>query len=136
MDVYHKILARVYKDSGGQESVRVDFGEILKQDGFLANIEQISSHMIKEGWITESDRKHHVQITHWGVAEAKKAARGVPDSSKSIEKDCSALISGAKELTVMCEEFAGAPSKKKLNEIEKRIGDFGKIIERLTGNVD
>ena len=135
MDVYHKILARVYKDSGGQESVRVDFGEILKQEGFLPSIEQISTHMIKEGWITDSDRKHHVQITHWGVAEAKKAARGVPDSAKAIEKDCYALIAGTKELTVMSEEFEGAPAKKKLQEIEKRLADIKKIVERLADNV-
>lgn len=136
MDVYHKILALVYKDSKGQESVRVDFGEILKQEGFFPSIEQIASHMIKEGWITDSDRKHHVQITHWGVAEAKKSARGVPDSAKSIEKDCNALISGSKELTVMSEEFAGAPAKKKLREIEKRLSEIGKLVERLSDNVD
>lgn len=136
MDVYHKILAMVYKDSKGQESVRVDFGEMLKQQGFLASIEQITSHMIKEGWITDSDRKNHVQITHWGIAEAKKAAKGVPDSSKEIEKDCNALVSGAKEVTVMSEEFAGAPSKKKLKEIEKRIVDLNKVIVRLSSNVD
>ena len=135
MDVYHKILARIYKDSDGQESVRVDFGEILKQEGFFPSIEQIASHMIKEGWITDSDRKHHVQITHWGIAEAKKAAKGVPDSSKAIEKDCNALVSRAKEITVMSEEFAGAPSKKKLNEIEKSLTEITKVIERLSDNV-
>jgi hypothetical protein len=36
----------------------------------------------------------------------------------------------------MSEEFAGAPSKKKLNEIEKSISEIGKVIERLSDNVN
>lgn len=136
MDVYHKVLSRIHKESGGKETVRVDMGELLKQEGFYSNIEQISGHMIKEGWITESDRKEHVQITHWGVAEAKKAARGGTDTSRELEKDSKSLVSVAKEVVVMCEEFEGAPAKKKLANIEKRIADLGKIIEKLDSNVD
>ena len=135
MDVYHKVLSRIHKESDGKESVRVDLGDLLKQEGFYSNIEQISSHMIKEGWITESDRKEHVQITHWGVAEAKKAARGGPDTSRELEKDSKSLVSLAKEIVVMCEEFEGAPAKKKLSTINKRISDLQELTERLNGNV-
>ncbi len=135
MDVYHKVLSRIHKESGGKETVRVDMAELLKQEGFYSNIEQISSHMIKEGWITESDRKEHVQITHWGVAEAKKTARGGPDTSRELEKDSKSLVSAAKEIVVMCEEFEGAPAKKNLSNIEKRVADLTKIIERLGSNV-
>jgi hypothetical protein len=135
MDVYHKVLSRIHKESGGKESVRVDMSELLKQEGFFASIEQISSHMIKEGWITESDRKDHVQITHWGVAEAKKAASGGTDTSRELEKDSKMLISIAKEVVVMCEEFEGAPGTKKLANIEKRISDLKGVMERLSANI-
>ncbi len=135
MDVYHKVLSRIHEESGGKETVRIDMGELLKQEGFYSNIEQISSHMIKEGWITQSDRKDHVQITHWGVAEAKKAARGGTDTSRELEKDSRSLVSAAKEVVVMCEEFEGAPAKKKLTNIEKRIADLSGIIERLGTNI-
>ena len=135
MDVYHKVLSRIHKESGGKETVRVDIGELLKEEGFYSNIEQISSHMIKEGWITESDRKDHVQITHWGVAEVKKAAKGGTDTSRALEKDSRSLISAAKEIVVMCEEFEGAPAKQKLSNIEKRIADLQGVIGRLSSNV-
>ena len=135
MDVYHKVLSQILKETGGKETVRVDMGELLKKDGFYSNIEQISSHMVKEGWITESDRKDHVQITHWGVAEAKKAARGGPDTSRELEKHSKSLISIAKELVVMCEEFEGAPGKKKLATIDKRLEELRGLIERLSANV-
>lgn len=135
MDVYHKVLSRIHKESGGKETVRVDIGELLKQEGFFPSIEQIRSHMVKEGWITESDRKDHVQITHWGVAEAKKAARGGTDNSRELEKDSKALISAAKEIVVMCEEFEGSPAKKKLELIVKRIDDLKGLVERLVTHV-
>jgi hypothetical protein len=135
MDVYHKVLSRIHKESGGKETVKVDMGELLRQEGFFPSIEQIRSHMVKEGWITESDRKDHVQITHWGVAEAKKAARGGTDTSRELEKDSKALISSAKEIVVMCEEFEGAPEKKKLELIGKRVDDLKGVIERVKAHV-
>jgi hypothetical protein len=135
MDVYHKVLSRIHKESGGKETVRVDMGELLKQEGFFSNIEQIRTHMVKEGWITESDRRDHVQITHWGVAEAKRAAKGGTDTSRELEKDSRSLISTAKEIVVMCEEFEGTPGKKKLATIEKRIDDLKKLTERLGSHV-
>ena len=135
MDVYHKVLSRIHKESGGKETVRVDMGELLKQEGFYSNIEQISGHMIKEGWITESDRKDHVQITHWGVAEVRKAAKGGTDTSRELEKDSRSLVSVAKEVVVMCEEFEGSPAKKKLANIEKRVADLQSVMERLSANV-
>jgi hypothetical protein len=135
MDVYHKVLSRIHKESGGKETVRVDIGELLKQEGFFPSLEQIRSHMVKEGWITESDRKDHVQITHWGVAEAKKTARGGTDTSRELEKDSKSLVTGAKEIVVMCEEFEGSPEKKKLDLIVKRLDDLKGLIERLRSNV-
>jgi hypothetical protein len=135
MDVYHKVLSRIHKESGGKETVRIDIGELLKQEGFYSNIDQICGHMIKEGWITQADRREHVQITHWGVAEAKKAAKGGTDTSRELEKDSKALVSAAKEVVVMCEEFEGSPAKKKLANIEKRIADLKALVDGLDGNV-
>ena len=135
MDVYHKVLSRIHKDSGGKETARVDIGELLKQEGFFSNIEQITAHMVKEGWITESDRKDHVQITHWGVAEVKKAARGGDLSTREFEKDLKSLVSIAKEIVVMCEEFEGSPAKKKLATIDQRVGTLKGLIDRLGPDV-
>jgi hypothetical protein len=108
MDVYHKVLTRVFKDSGGKETVKVDMGEILKQEGFFASRDEIGARMIEEGWITEADAKYLVYLTHWGVAEAKKTLKNVPDNSRALERDSKQLISTAKEFVVMSEEFAAS----------------------------
>jgi hypothetical protein len=91
--------------------------------------------MVIEGWITESDRKDLVQITHWGVAEVKKAARGGDLSTREFEKDLKSLVSIAKEIVVMCEEFEGSPAKKKLATIDQRVGTLKGLIDRLGPDV-
>jgi hypothetical protein len=35
MDVYHKILTRIYEVTGGKDTVEVDLNDLLKQEGFL-----------------------------------------------------------------------------------------------------
>ena len=135
MDVYHKVLARLFKDSGGKETVKLDMGEILKQEGFFPSLEQISSHMVKEGWITDSGQ-NIVFITHWGVAEAKKTLKNTPDNSRALEKDSQRLISTAKEFVVMSEEFAGEPTKSRLSVIEKQCTELSNVLSRLRSSMD
>ncbi len=136
MDVYHKVLTRLFKDSGGKETVKVDMGEILKQEGYFSSRDEISSRMIEEGWITEADAKYLVYLTHWGKAEAKKTLSNVPDNSRALEKDSKRLISTAKELVVMTEEFAGEPTKPRLSVIEKQFAELGDLMSRVKANMD
>ncbi|MGH9947599.1 MAG: hypothetical protein ACRD6X_10385 [Pyrinomonadaceae bacterium] len=136
MDVFHKVLSRIYKDSGGKATVKVDMGEILKEEGFFPSGEQISSHMVKEGWITEADKKFVVFITHWGVAEAKKASTNKPDNTRAMEKDSKLFISGAKQLSVMAEEFDGEPSKSGLKLMEKQYAELGSLLGKIKESLD
>jgi len=136
MDVYHKVLTRVFKDSGGKETVKVDMGEILKQEGFFASRDEIGARMIEEGWITEADAKYLVYLTHWGVAEAKKTLKNVPDNSRALERDSKQLISTAKEFVVMSEEFAGEPTKSRLSTIEKQCTELSNMVSRLRSSMD
>lgn len=136
MDVFHKVLARIYKDTGGKETVKVDMGEILKQEGFFPSRDEISSHMFKEGWITEGEKRYTVFLTHWGVAEAKKTLKNVPDNSRALEKDTNQLISSAKEFVVVAEEFAGNPTKAGMKLVEKHFGGIGSLTERIKSALD
>lgn len=136
MDVYHKVLTKVFKISGGKEIVEVDLGEILKAEGFFPSRDQITDHLVGEGWMTETAKKYVVRITHWGVAEAKKVLSDAPDNSRAIEKDSKRLISDAREFVVMMEEFAGSPSGERFKLIEERYSGLASIIARLKSNLD
>ncbi len=136
MDVFQKVLTRVYKKSGGKETIKVDVGEILKEEGFYPSRDQITSHLVGESWVTETEHKYVVRITHWGVAEAKKALSNTPDNSRAVEKDSQLLISNAREFVVMMEEFAVSPNAKKFGSIEKRYTDLGDIVSRLKSKLD
>ncbi len=136
MDVYHKVLTGVYKDSGGKETVKVNVGEIIKKEGFFPSRDQITSHLVSEGWVTETDRRFVVKITHWGIAEAKKVLSDAPDLSRELEKDSKRLVSSVRELLVMVEEFAADPSKKGHSLIENRYSELGSIVSGLKSKLD
>jgi hypothetical protein len=136
MDVYHKVLTKLFKASGGKETVKVDMGEILKQEGFFSTRDEILSQMLEDGWIAEADAKYLVYVTHWGVAEAKKTLSNKPDNSRALEKDSKQLISSAREFVVMTEEFAGEPTKSRLSVIEKSFSDLGDLVSRVKANMD
>lgn len=136
MDVFHKVLNRIHKGSGGKETVKVDLGEILKQEGFFPSRDEIAGHMIKEGWITTADSQYTVFITHWGIAEAKKTLKNVPDNSRGIEKDSGQMISSAREFVVVVEEFAGNPTKTGMKLVEKHHADLGALVLRVKEQLD
>ena len=41
MDVYHKILVKLYEVTGGRDSKKVDFAELLKKEGFYPSYADI-----------------------------------------------------------------------------------------------
>jgi hypothetical protein len=135
MDVYHKVLAKVYEITGGKETVDVDLTDLLKREGFFPSLESISAHLNGESWVTETSRKYTVRLTHWGAAEAKKVLAGLPDTDQELAKDSARLLSQSREFVIMLEEFASDPSKGKFKEVEKRFSDIGAIVERLKGNL-
>ena len=131
MDVYHKILVKIYEITGGKDSVDVDMTELLKREGFLPSIESITQHLLDESWITESKHKNVVRMTHWGAAEAKRVAADLPDRNQLVAKDAARLLSESKEFVIMLEEFAAAPDPDKLGTIEKRHADLSTLIKRI-----
>jgi hypothetical protein len=135
MDVFQKILTKVYETSEGKDSVDVDLVDLLKREGFYGNLEGISRRLIDESWVAETPRQYTVRLTHWGAGEAKRLLTNQPDFKTLVAKDANRLLNETREFMIMLEEFAANPSKEKLDTIGKRHSDIGKIVERLDGNL-
>lgn len=134
MDVYHKVLAKLFEITGGQETVDVDLTELLKREGFFPSLDEISRHLLSESWVTES-RENIVRITHWGAAEAKKTLSATPDKAQAVEKESNRLLSSTREFVIMLEEFAANPSSEKFKVLEKRFSELNGIIGRIGENI-
>ena len=135
MDVYHKILTRIYEMTGGKDTVEVDLNDLLKQEGFYSNIDNISLHLTTESWVAETPRPRVVKLTHWGAAEAKRVLSNTPDVVREITKDANRLLADSRELIIMLEEFAVSPSGANFKTIEKRFTDLTAIFARIRENI-
>lgn len=132
MNVFHKVLVKIYEITGGKDNVDVDLTDLLKKEGFYSNIESISGQLQDEGWVSETSRKHVVRITHWGTTEAKRVLSGKPAASgDEVGKDAKVFVNEAKQLVSLMEEFASKPDAKNLDAVDKglsRLADHAKAI--------
>jgi hypothetical protein len=135
MDVYHRILGKIYEITDGKQTESVDLLELVKQEGFLPSYEDISRQLNRSGWISDSGRGNKVKITHWGVKEAKKASAGTVDSGREVRKLATRLQEEIKELLVMAEELASDVTESKLKLVEKQMGSVAKVAEELKANI-
>ena len=135
MDVYHKVLTKLYEITGGRDSVDVDLGELLKKEGFFPSIDNISEYMSSESWIALTARKHIIRITHWGVAEAKRALSSSPDTGREVEKLAAKLTSKAREFLVMAEEFAALPTAERVSAMEKRCTELAEDVKKIKASL-
>lgn len=135
MDVYHKILTKIYEVTGGKDTVEVDLNDLLKQEGFFSNIDNISLHLTTESWVAETPRPRVVKLTHWGAAEAKRVLSNTPDTMRELTKDANRLLADSRELVIMLEEFAVSPSGANFKTIQKRFDDLATIFERIKENI-
>lgn len=135
MDVYHKILTRIYEVTGGKDSVEVDLNDLLKQEGFYSNIENIAQHLTTESWVAETPRPRVVKITHWGAAEAKRVLTNSPDVQRELSKDANRLLAASRELIIMLEEFAETPGGGHFKNVEKKFEDLNGILARIRSNI-
>jgi len=135
MDVYHKILTKIYEVTGGKDTVEVDLNDLLKKEGFFSNIDSIASHLTTESWVAETPRPRVILLTHWGAAEAKRVLSNTPDTVRVIAKDANRLLEDSRELIIMLEEFAASPTVAHFNTIEKRFSDLNELFARIRSNI-
>jgi hypothetical protein len=131
MDVFHKVLTRIYESTGGRETQEVDFIELLKQDGFYPNRDSIKDHLSTEGWITDSPRPDHVRLTHWGIAEAKKTLAGPSASGQGIDQQTSRLLAAARDFSTVIGEFVSRPTSESLKPVEDRISEINTLLSKI-----
>lgn len=136
MDVYHKVLIKLYEVTGGRESETVDLKELVKKEGYLGSYPQIKEHLSGQSWITETARVDAVKITHWGVTEAKKSQSSVGgDNSLAVKKEINRTIADARELVIFLEELAADVSKENISRAEKKLADINSAIQKLKSGV-
>ncbi|MCB1024572.1 MAG: hypothetical protein KDB79_09285 [Acidobacteria bacterium] len=122
----------MYDASGGKDSQKVDFADLVKKEGFFPSYKDIYKQMSQSGWITEAGRTDVVNITHWGIMEAKKTlATGGEDSTKELEKAATRLVAVAREVLVMSEEFSSKMSEETLTQVENKFDELQNVIGKL-----
>jgi len=135
MDVYHKVLNKLYEMTGGKDSQTVDLKDLVKGQGFLGNYEDIFQMLNGQGWIAETPKLNYVRITHWGVKEAKKSAVTGPDVSQTIKKETPRLIAETKQFLIMLEEFASNTTEENYTQIEKKLNEINSAIGKLKSDI-
>ena len=131
MNVYQKVLTKIYDITGGKDSVDVDLVDLTKKEGFYSNIDNISKQLQDEGWITEGAKTNVIRITHWGASEAKRVLSASPDKVNELSKESNRLAADAKEFAIMLEEFVTGPDPQKLSRIEDRISEMSERCSRI-----
>ena len=137
MDVYHKVLNKLYEVTGGKDTQTVDFKELVKAQGFHGNFNEIFQMLNDQGWIAETPKPNYVKITHWGVKEAQKSLSGKTDAddSQELKKAANILIKDTKEFLILLEEFSIDASGENFGQIEKKFGELSSSIGKLKEKV-
>lgn len=136
MDVYHKILLKLYEVTGGKDSATTDLKDLVKNQGFLGNYNDIFQMLSGQGWIAETPKLNFVKITHWGVKEIKKMATAEPDRSQAVREDAARLIPETKHFLIMLEEFSNKASKENFAELERKINEINSAIGKLKMSIE
>ena len=131
MDVYHKVLLKLYEATGGRDSVDVDFVALLKREGFFPSLDSIKEQLKGESWMTDAPKPNHVRITHWGVMEAKKASSSSGESPNEIAKHSNRLLAESHELSALMEKFVTMPSADSFKRIQKKLAEMSSIAEDI-----
>jgi hypothetical protein len=135
MDVYHRVLVKLYEITGGRESEAVDLKELVKKEGYLGSYPQIKEHLSSQSWITETARVDSVKITHWGVKEAKNSQTGGGQEEQAAKKEINRTISDTRELIIFLEELANDISIENISKAEKKLGEINSAIQKLKSGV-
>jgi hypothetical protein len=135
MNVYKKILVKLYEVTGGKGSEAVDFKELVKKEGFYPSYQDILRYLNRQGWIMELGTADKVKITHWGIKEAQKSQTGSVDGTRELKKNANRLKEEIKELLVMSEEFANDVSEENFNAVKNKFDKINVAIEQLKTNL-
>lgn len=135
MDVFQRVLLKVYELTDGKDTIDVDLAELLKREGFYPSLNSILEHLSNQSWITVTSRKNIVRITHWGVAEAKKITTLPSGSIQTLAKDANRLLSETRDLVRLIEDFVSDRSKEKFDKVENKLSEINSAIAEIKPNI-
>lgn len=135
LDLYHKVLAKLYEVTEGKESQIVDLKDMVKTQGFLGSYPDIFQFLSIQGWIMETSKADYVKITHWGVKEAKKSQSGLPDASQELKNEADKLVKNIKDFLITAEEFADKTSEDNFKHLENKVDEIKSVINILKDNI-
>jgi hypothetical protein len=130
MDIYHKVLRMIFESTGGREQADVDLADMLKTAGYLPSLDEICNHLKAEGWVAES-RPYILQITHWGVAEARRSGPAGQDVAIAVEKESKRLLAETREFAALVEEFIAEASPEKNEKIRRKFKEIEDLVGKL-----
>ena len=134
MDVYQKVLVKVYEIAGDKENADVDMVDLLKREGFFPSMADILEKLGAEGWVTES-RPKTVRLTHWGIMAARKLKNATPDSANIIEKHANRLKSEVKEFVILVEEFNGKATSDNFSRLDRKLAEINSVTTKIRENI-
>ena len=136
MDVYHKILFKLYEVTDGKDSATTDLRDLVKSQGFLGNYNDILQMLSGQGWIAETTKVNFVKITHWGVKEVKKTGGGEPDQAQLLKRETTRIAAEAKQFLILLDGFAANVSAESLAQLKLKIGEINAAINELKNNIE
>lgn len=136
MDVYHKVLLKVYQVTGGRDSQTVDLKDLVKNLGFLGSYDDISQKLSGQGWIAETPKLNYVKITHWGVKEANKSGNGESNAAQILRREATNLTSETKQFLILLDEFTSDTSEANFSQIEKKLETITAAINKIRANMN
>lgn len=134
MDVYHRVLTKLFEETGGSDSKAVDFADLVKRMKFHANYTSIFKELSVQGWIVETGKVDWVRLTHWGIEEAKKSRAG-DDGGYETKQDFNKLLSEARELVGLIEVLANDANKDNLSVVENKVLRMNAMIVELKSKI-
>ena len=136
MDVYHKVLLKLYQATGGRDSQTVDLKDLVKSLGFLGSYDDIFHMLNGQGWIAETPKLNFVRMTHWGVKEADNSASGELVAAPPVSNEAARLIAETKQFLIALEKFASDSSKENFRQIEKKVSEINQAIAKLKTGIE
>ena len=131
MDLYHKVLLKLYEETDGNEALAVNFVDLVKRQGFYGNYKSIFQELSGQAWILETSKADWVKITHWGVKEAKKSQLASSDGARDVGRELNRLITETRDLLGLLEDLARENSKENYTRVEKKASELSESIDKL-----
>lgn len=133
MDIYNKLIAKIYEATGGSDAQAINFVDLVKGEGFYGSYNELFKELNNRGWITETSKPDWIKITHWGAREAKKAQSG-ENSAETLQRNANLLLAESQEFAALAENFVKDSSNDNFVALEKKIAWLNKAVSNLKAN--